>query len=156
MKISVTTSDFDLSTEVNALRARQPQIGAVVSFVGLVRDLNHTSKVIAMELEHYPAMTEAALRDIVTAAQQRWQIIDTTLIHRVGKLLPCDQIVLVAVASMHRHDAFSACEFMMDYLKTKAPFWKKEHTPDGAHWVDARESDDLAQQRWVMADPTPR
>ncbi|NOT18185.1 MAG: molybdopterin synthase catalytic subunit MoaE [Sulfuriferula sp.] len=149
MKILVTTADFDLTTEVNLLRENQPQIGAVVSFVGLVRDINHDCSVASMELEHYPAMTEKSLHGIVTEAQQRWHIIDVTIIHRVGKLSPCDQIVLVAVATMHRHDAFAACEFIMDYLKTRAPFWKKEHTPDGAHWVDARESDELAQQRWA-------
>ncbi|BBO99991.1 molybdopterin synthase catalytic subunit MoaE [Sulfuriferula nivalis] len=153
MKILVTTDDFDLTTEVNALRENQPQIGAVVSFVGLVRDINHDHSVSCMELEHYPAMTEKSLQEIITTAQQRWQIIDATIIHRVGKLSPCDQIVLVAIASMHRGDAFAACEFIMDYLKTRAPFWKKEHTPNGAHWVDARESDELAQQRWSKPAP---
>lgn len=149
MKIAVQSEDFDLSTEVAALRANQPQIGAVASFVGLVRDINDGSSVAAMSLEHYPAMTEKALRTIAAEAAQRWQIIDTTIIHRIGDLYPSDQIVLVAVASMHRHDAFAACEFIMDFLKTSAPFWKKELTPQGARWVDARETDENATQRWV-------
>ncbi len=149
MKISVQIEDFDLSREVAALRENQPQIGAVASFVGLVRDINDGSSVAAMSLEHYPAMTEKALREIVIEANQRWQLIDTTIIHRIGDLYPSDQIVLVAVASMHRHDAFAACEFIMDFLKTRAPFWKKELTPLGARWVDARETDESALQRWI-------
>lgn len=155
MKIAVQTEDFDLSSEVAELRANQPQIGAVASFVGLVRDINDGSSVAAMSLEHYPAMTEKALREIVTEAAQRWQVIDATIIHRIGDLYPSDQIVLVAVASMHRHDAFAACEFIMDYLKTRAPFWKKELTPQGARWVDARETDETATQRWSKPDATP-
>jgi molybdopterin synthase catalytic subunit len=149
MKISVQIEDFDLGREVAELRAHQPQIGAVASFVGLVRDINDGSAVAAMSLEHYPAMTEKALRDIAAEAAQRWQIIDATIIHRIGDLYPTDQIVLVAVASMHRHDAFAACEFIMDFLKTRAPFWKKEVTPQGARWVDARETDETATQRWT-------
>lgn len=149
MKIAVQHEDFDLSTEVAALRANQPQIGGIASFVGLVRDINDGSSVAAMSLEHYPAMTEKALRAIAAEAAHRWQIIDTTIIHRIGDLYPSDQIVLVAVASMHRHDAFAACEFIMDFLKTSAPFWKKELTPQGARWVDARETDEYATQRWV-------
>lgn len=149
MKISITEADFNLGTEVAELRANQSQIGAVASFVGLVRDINEGSTVTAMHLEHYPAMTEKALREIVTDAAQRWEIIDTTVIHRIGDLYPNDQIVLVAVAAMHRHDAFAACEFIMDFLKTRAPFWKKELTPDGARWVDARETDESATQRWI-------
>ncbi|MDR3391767.1 MAG: molybdopterin synthase catalytic subunit MoaE [Sulfuriferula sp.] len=149
MKISVQIEDFDLGREVTELRAHQPQIGAVASFVGLVRDINDGSTVAAMSLEHYPAMTEKALRDIAAEAAQRWQIIDATIIHRIGDLYPTDQIVLVAVASMHRHDAFAACEFIMDFLKTSAPFWKKELTPQGARWVDARETDETATQRWT-------
>ena len=155
MKIAVQIEDFDLSSEVAELRANQPQIGAVASFVGLVRDINDGSTVAAMSLEHYPAMTEKALREIVSEATQRWQIIDTTIIHRIGDLYPSDQIVLVAVASMHRHDAFAACEFIMDYLKTRAPFWKKELTPQGARWVDARETDETAIQRWTNSDASP-
>lgn len=150
MKISVQIEDFDLGNEVTALRANQPQIGAVASFVGLVRDINEGSTVAAMSLEHYPAMTEKALSEIVNQAAQRWQIIDSTVIHRIGELYPSDQIVLVAVASMHRHDAFAACEFIMDFLKTRAPFWKKELTPEGSRWVDARESDESVIQRWVQ------
>ncbi|ARU32109.1 molybdenum cofactor biosynthesis protein MoaE [Sulfuriferula sp. AH1] len=149
MKIAVQSEDFDLSTEVAAMRANQPQIGAIASFVGLVRDINDGSSVAAMSLEHYPAMTEKALRAIAAEAAQRWQIIDATIIHRIGDLYPSDQIVLVTVASMHRHDAFAACEFIMDFLKTSAPFWKKELTPQGARWVDARETDENATQRWV-------
>ncbi|WP_124950672.1 molybdopterin synthase catalytic subunit MoaE [Sulfuriferula thiophila] len=155
MKIAVQTEDFDLSSEVAELRANQPQIGAVASFVGLVRDINDGSSVAAMSLEHYPAMTEKALREIVAEATQRWQVIDATIIHRIGDLYPSDQIVLVAVASMHRHDAFATCEFIMDYLKTRAPFWKKELTPQGARWVDARETDETATQRWSKPDATP-
>ena len=149
MKISITEADFDLGTEVAELRASQSQIGAVASFVGLVRDINEGSTVTAMHLEHYPAMTEKALREIVTDAAQRWEIIDTTVIHRIGDLYPNDQIVLVAVAAMHRHNAFAACEYIMDFLKTRAPFWKKELTPLGARWVDARETDESATQRWL-------
>ena len=155
MKIAVQTEDFDLSSEVAELRANQPQIGAVASFVGLVRDINDGSSVAAMSLEHYPAMTEKALREIVAEATQRWQVIDATIIHRIGDLYPSDQIVLVAVASMHRHDAFAACEFIMDFLKTRAPFWKKEVTPQGARWVDARETDETATQRWTKSDAAP-
>lgn len=148
MTIRVQTDDFDLSAEVAALRAGQPQVGAVVAFVGTVRDMNDGAGVSEMELEHYPGMTEKALEDIVIQAKVRWPVFDALVIHRVGPLLPLDQIVLVAVTSAHRGDAFAACEFIMDYLKTAAPFWKKEQTPNGARWVDARVTDDEALARW--------
>jgi molybdopterin synthase catalytic subunit len=148
MTVLVQTEDFDLSTEVAKLRAQNPSIGAVVSFVGVVRDLNEGLDVQEMELEHYPGMTEKALQAIVEEASRRWSLMDCLVIHRVGALKPLDQIVLVAVATSHRGEAFAACEFMMDYLKTQAPFWKKEQTPQGARWVDAREADDLAVGKW--------
>ena len=148
MPVRVQTEDFDLSTEVAQLRANNPTIGAVACFVGTVRDLNDGSSVAGMELEHYPGMTEKALEAIVTQAQQRWPGIDVLVVHRVGKLAPLDQIVLVATTSKHRGDAFASCEFVMDYLKTEAPFWKKEETEHGARWVDARTSDDAALARW--------
>jgi len=150
MVVRVQTDDFDLNTEIRQLRENNPQIGAVVSFLGLVRDLNDGQNVSAMELEYYPVMTEKALQDIVAQANARWSVIDSLIIHRVGPLLPLDQIVLVAVASQHRGDAFAACEFIMDYLKTQAPFWKKEQTSTGARWVDARESDELARKKWQL------
>jgi molybdopterin synthase catalytic subunit len=148
MAIRVQTEDFDLSTEVVALRAAQPQVGAVVAFVGTVRDMNDGADVSLMELEHYPGMTEKALENIVAQAKARWPVFDATVIHRIGPLKPLDQIVLVAVTSAHRGDAFAACEFIMDYLKTEAPFWKKEQTPQGGRWVDARVVDDQALAKW--------
>ena len=140
MKVSVQREDFDLSAEVRAI-SRNTKTGAVASFVGLVRD-------VRMTLEHYPGMTESAIRKIVDEAAGRWQVMDCAVIHRYGDLEPNDQIVLVAVASSHRGDAFAACEFIMDYLKTQAPFWKKEHHAGGASWVDARSTDDQAAERW--------
>ncbi len=148
MHISVQTEDFDISNELKRLHGNNASIGAVVSFIGLVRDLGEQQELLAMELEHYPGMTEKSLLMIAEEAKQRWRLIDCLIIHRVGKLQAMDQIVLVAAASAHRGDAFAACEFMMDYLKTEAPFWKKETTPDGAHWVDARVSDDTAMAKW--------
>ncbi|WP_322046799.1 molybdenum cofactor biosynthesis protein MoaE [Paraburkholderia sp. J67] len=148
MPVRVQTEDFDLSTEVAQLRAHNPAIGAVACFVGTVRDLNDGSSVAGMELEHYPGMTEKALEGIVTEAQRRWPGIEVLIVHRVGKLAPLDQIVLVVTTSKHRGDAFASCEFVMDYLKTEAPFWKKEETEHGARWVDARTSDDAALARW--------
>jgi molybdopterin synthase catalytic subunit len=148
MTVRVQTEDFDLTTEVAALRAQNPKIGAVACFVGTVRDLNDGSAVEAMELEHYPGMTEKALEDIVVAARERWRGTDALIVHRVGKLYPLDQIVLVATTSAHRGDAFASCEFVMDYLKTQAPFWKKEKTESGERWVDARVTDDVALARW--------
>ncbi|MCA1978924.1 MAG: molybdopterin synthase catalytic subunit MoaE [Thiobacillus sp.] len=148
MKIAVQADAFDLNAEVEALRSGRLDVGAVASFVGYARDLNDGSAVRAMTLEHYPGMTEKALAAIGEDAARRWTLIDATIIHRVGRLLPGDPIVLVAVASRHRGDAFAACEFIMDYLKTQAPFWKKEETATGARWVEARSSDDAAAARW--------
>lgn len=146
--IRIQEADFDLTTEVTALRKDDPRVGAVVTFVGTVRDLNDGSQVKGMTLEHYPGMTEKSLEEIITQARGRWDIYKTLVIHRVGPLLPEDQIVLVAVTSAHRGEAFAACEFIMDYLKTAAPFWKKEETPEGARWVDARVTDDTAMAKW--------
>lgn len=148
MTVRVQTEDFDVGAEILALQRGNPKIGAIASFVGLVRDVNEGDAVSAMTLEHYPGMSEQALAAIVTQAKQRWDILDALVIHRVGVLKPADQIVLVAVSGAHRGDAFTACEFIMDYLKTRAPFWKKETTPTGARWVEARESDDQAAERW--------
>ena len=148
MSVRVQREDFDLGAEVAALRADNPQVGAVASFIGTVRDVSEGSAVSAMELEHYPGMTEKALAQIEAAARARWELLGVTVIHRVGPLLPLDQIVLVAVASKHRGNAFAACEFIMDYLKSEAPFWKKEETPEGARWVDARVTDEDALKRW--------
>ena len=146
--VRVQHEDFDLSAEVAALRAADPRVGAVVTFVGTVRDMNEGAKVAEMELEHYPGMTERALQDIVEQAKARWPLYNALVIHRVGPLQPMAQIVLVAVASAHRGEAFAACEFIIDYLKTEAPFWKKEQTPEGARWVDARVTDDVALSKW--------
>jgi molybdopterin synthase catalytic subunit len=148
MPIRVQTEDFDCSREIAQLRAADPGIGAVVSFLGAVRDINDGAAVTAMELEHYPGMTEKALEEIVSQAKRRWDIVDALVIHRVGPLRPLDQIVLVAVASAHRGDAFAACEFIIDYLKMDAPFWKKEQTAAGARWVDARVADATALTKW--------
>jgi len=146
--IRIQEADFDLSTEITNLRKGDLQVGAVVSFLGTVRDMNEGSEVYSMTLEHYPGMTEKALEAIVAEAKTRWDIGNTLIIHRVGPLKPEDQIVLVAVTSAHRAEAFAACEFMMDYLKTAAPFWKKEETAEGGRWVDARVTDDAAMARW--------
>lgn len=146
--IRIQTGDFDVSTELANIRNDNPRIGAVASFVGVVRDLNDGSNVSGMTLEHYPGMTEKALGDIAAEAASRWEVLGCTIIHRVGPLQPLDQIVMVMVASGHRGDAFAACEFIMDYLKTRAPFWKKESTPEGERWVEARDSDDSAAERW--------
>lgn len=144
-EISVQQADFDPGAEIAALSAGDDGAGAVASFVGLVR---HDGEVVAMTLEHYPGMTEAALAGIVAQARSRWELRRVRVIHRVGRLLPGGNIVFVGVASGHRGDAFAACEFIMDYLKTRAPFWKNEETPSGGRWVDARESDDRAAERW--------
>lgn len=148
-QVRVQAQDFDLGAEVAALRAQDPRVGAVVSFVGAVRDMNDGAAVSAMELEHYPGMTEQALERIVDQAQARWPLLGTLVIHRVGPLAPLEQIVLVACAAAHRGEAFAACEFIIDYLKTEAPFWKKEQTSAGARWVEARESDDTAKAKWA-------
>ena len=148
MPIRIQEKDFDISAEIAALRKGDPRVGAVASFLGTVRDMNDGSQVKEMALEHYPGMTEKALEEIASQAKARWDIYDTLVIHRIGPLLPEDQIVLVVVTSAHRGEAFAACEFIMDYLKTAAPFWKKENTAEGARWVDARVSDDIALERW--------
>lgn len=148
MRVSVQEDDFDVGAELAAIRRNRPQIGAVASFVGLVREVNEGAGVCEMTLEHYPGMTEKALEAIVGEAAQRWAVLDALVIHRVGRLLPTDQIVLVAVAGAHRSEAFAACQFIIDYLKTRAPFWKREITPTGARWVEARTADDLAAERW--------
>ena len=153
-RISIQTEDFDVSTELARLRAEDARVGAVCCFVGTVRDRSGGKNVEAMELEHYPGMTEKSIAAMIEETRRRFDVVGVRVIHRVGPLLPLDQIVLVAVTSAHRRDAFEACEFLMDYLKTQAPFWKKERTPEGAHWVDARESDDAALARWgVQAAP---
>ncbi len=149
MAVKVQTEDFDLTTEIAQLRANTPKVGAIVNFVGVVRDLNEGEQIAEMELEHYPGMTEKALEDIIAEARSRWDLFDTLVIHRVGPLKPLDQIVLVAVTSAHRGEAFAACEFIIDYLKTQAPFWKKEQTPQGSRWVDARVTDDEAMKKWA-------
>lgn len=148
MPIKIQEADFDISAEIAGLRKDDPRVGAVVTFLGTVRDMNDGSAVQGMTLEHYPGMTEKALQEILDQARARWDIYQTLVIHRVGPLLPEDQIVLVAVTSAHRGEAFAACEFIMDYLKTAAPFWKKEDTPDGTRWVDARVTDEAAMARW--------
>ena len=150
-RVRVQTEDFDLSTEVAALRAQDAGVGAVCAFVGTVRDRSEGSSISAMELEHYPGMTETAIEAMIDEAHRRFDIRAVRVIHRIGVLQPLDQIVLVAVTSAHRGESFQACEFLMDYLKTQAPFWKKESTPEGARWVDARVSDDAALARWGIS-----
>lgn len=147
-RVSIQTEDFDLSAEVARLRAGDAGVGAVAAFVGTVRDVSEGQGIQRMELEHYPGMTEKSIEAMIDEAEGRFRIRAARVIHRVGELMPGDQIVMVAVTSAHRGDAFQACEFLMDYLKTQAPFWKKEHTPEGARWVDARSSDDAALARW--------
>lgn len=149
--IRVQHEPFDAGLEQQALVAGRTDIGAVVSFTGLVRDFNERPEVEALSLEHYPGMTEASLAEIVEVAGQRWQLNAVTLIHRIGRLSPGDPIVLVVVASAHRRDAFEACEFVMDYLKTRAPFWKKEHTASGDYWVAERAQDHAAARRWEVS-----
>ncbi|MDI1361591.1 molybdopterin synthase catalytic subunit MoaE [Methylotenera sp.] len=148
MTVRTQTQDFDTGFELSQLRNARKDTGAVVSFIGQVRDLNEGGTVSQLTLEHYPGMTEKALEAIVSQAQSRWDIFDALVIHRVGILQPTDQIVLVAVSSAHRGEAFKACEFIMDYLKTEAPFWKKEVTSQGERWVDAKLTDDDARERW--------
>ena len=147
-RVSIQTEDFDLSAEVAALRQGNGGVGAVCSFIGTVRDRNAGDAVASMELEHYPGMTEKSIEAMLDEAFARFDILAARVVHRVGLLQPLDQIVLVAVASAHRGESFAACEFLMDYLKTQAPFWKKEATPEGARWVDARVADDAALARW--------
>jgi molybdopterin synthase catalytic subunit len=150
MTVRIQTEDFDLAHESKQLRADNGKVGGIVTFVGTVRDLNEGASVSEMELEHYPGMTEQSIEAIIVKAKERWPVYDALVIHRVGPLKPLDQIVLVAVTSAHRGEAFAACEFIIDYLKTEAPFWKKEQTPEGARWVDARVSDDVALKKWEM------
>jgi molybdopterin synthase catalytic subunit len=150
MTVRVQTEDFDISAEIAALRRGNLRTGAVASFIGVVRDINDGDRVSEMTLEHYPGMTEKAIEDIIVQARGRWNVLDALVIHRIGTLKPLDQIVLVIVSSEHRGDAFAACEFIMDYLKTRAPFWKKEQTGAGARWVDARATDDIAAERWRL------
>ena len=148
MTVRIQREDFDAGAEIARLRGDDPRIGAVASFVGVARDRNDGTAVSALTLEHYPGMTEKAIGAIVTRAKARWAVFEILVIHRIGELKPLEQIVLVVVTSSHRGNAFAACEFVMDYLKTEAPFWKKEATPEGERWVDARESDDAARSRW--------
>ena len=160
-RVSIQTGDFNLADEVAAMRLTDSRVGAVCSFIGTVRDRNDGSPVSSMELEHYPGMTERSIETMIDAAQARFDICGVRVVHRVGLLKPLDQIVLVIVTSAHRGESFQACEFLMDYLKTQAPFWKKEQTPHGACWVDARVSDDAALARWgldlpAQADSPPR
>ncbi len=155
-RVRIQTQDFDLSGELAALRAGDARVGAVCSFVGTVRDTRAITgaahdQIEAMELEHYPGMTEKAIEAMIDEAHRRFDFYEALVIHRIGRLQPCDQIVLVAVTSAHRGESFQACEFLMDYLKTQAPFWKKEQTPQGAQWVDARVRDDAALARWGIA-----
>jgi len=150
MSVRIHEQDFDVSAELAQMRNGNPKIGAIASFVGVVRDINEGDSVATMTLEHYPGMTEKSITEIIDQARGRWEVLDALVIHRVGTLKPTDQIVLVIVASTHRGDAFAACEFIMDYLKTQAPFWKKEITPKGARWVDARVVDDKAAERWKV------
>jgi molybdopterin synthase catalytic subunit len=152
-RVSIQTQDFDVSTELAALRAQDGRVGAVCCFVGTVRDRSKEDTVASMELEHYPGMTEKSIEAMVHEAFRRFDLFGARVIHRVGLLAPHDQIVLVAVTAAHRGESFQACEFLMDYLKTQAPFWKKEQTPQGARWVDARVSDDEALARWGIAAP---
>lgn len=151
MTVKVQAEDFDVGREIAALTRGNLAIGAVASFVGTVRGANDGAGVTAMTLEYYPGMTEASLEEIVAQARRRWDIIDALVVHRYGRLQPGEQIVLVVVAGEHRGEAFAACEFIMDFLKTEAPFWKKEETPQGSRWVDAREADDHAAGRWKNA-----
>jgi len=148
MPVRIQHQDFDISTEIAALRAARRDVGAVASFVGIVRDVNEGASVAGMTLEHYPGMTERSIQSIIDEAKSRWTIFEALVIHRIGELRPQDQIVLVIVTGLHRGDAFAACEFIMDYLKTQAPFWKKEQTLQGDRWVEARASDDSAAARW--------
>ena len=147
-RVSIQTGDFNLAQEIEQLRANDKRVGAVCSFIGTVRDRNDGLNVSSMELEHYPGMTEKAIAAMIDEAMLRFDIFGARVIHRVGLLQPLDQVVMVAVTSAHRGESFQACEFLMDYLKTQAPFWKKEQTPEGARWVDAWVSDDAALAKW--------
>ena len=148
MPVRVQTQEFDAGAEIASLRRGNPKVGAIASFIGVCRDANDGDRVTSMTLEHYPGMTEKALEKIASEARQRWEVMDILIIHRVGELKPTEQIVLVVVTGAHRGEAFAACEFIMDYLKTRAPFWKKEQTPENSRWVEARAADDAAAGRW--------
>jgi molybdopterin synthase catalytic subunit len=148
MAVRVQAEDFDAGAEIALLRARDRGVGAIAAFIGTVRDSNDDATITGLTLEHYPGMTEAALQDIVDEAKSRFDIRDVLVVHRIGALTPGDQIVLVVVSSAHRGMAFDACAFVMDLLKTRAPFWKKERLPDAERWVEARASDDEAAARW--------
>jgi molybdopterin synthase catalytic subunit len=150
MPVRIQSEDFDAGREIAALRQGNSEVGAIASFIGVVRDISDGNRVAEMTLEHYPGMTEKSIAAIIDQANARWRIFDALVVHRVGLLKPLDQIVLVVVTSAHRGDAFAACEFIMDYLKTRAPFWKKEQTQQGEHWVEARASDDIAAERWRL------
>ena len=152
-RVSIQAADFDLQQEIAALRAGDPRVGAICSFIGTVRDRNDGTDVASMELEHYPGMTEKAIEAMIDAAHARFDILGARVVHRVGLLQPLDQIMMVAVVSAHRGQSFQACEFLMDFLKTQAPFWKNERTPEGARWVDARVADDAALARWGIDAP---
>jgi molybdopterin synthase catalytic subunit len=150
MTVRIQAEDFDVGVEITQLRRNNAKIGAIASFVGVVRNINDGDEISEMVLEHYPGMTEKSIEDIVSQARGRWKVFDALVVHRVGTLKPADQIVLVVVTSSHRGDAFAACEFIMDYLKTRAPFWKKEQTGAGSRWVEARGTDDIAAERWRL------
>ena len=151
-RVSIQMQDFNLAVEVDALRKNDKRVGAVCSFIGTVRDRNDGLNVSSMELEHYPGMTEKAVEAMIDEAFKRFDIFGARVVHRVGLLQPLDQVVMVTVTSAHRAESFKACEFLMDYLKTQAPFWKKEQTPDGARWVDARVADDAALAKWGIQE----
>ncbi|MCA3070835.1 MAG: molybdopterin synthase catalytic subunit MoaE [Rhodocyclaceae bacterium] len=153
MPVRVQAEDFDISSEIRALRAGRSDVGAVASFIGVMRDFNEGSGVTELTLEHYPGMTEKSLQQIVDEAHGRWRLQDALVVHRVGRMRPADQIVLVIALSAHREEALAACAFIMDYLKTRAPFWKKERTAAGERWVESRASDDAAAGRWLPGDP---
>lgn len=150
MPVRIQCEDFDAGREIAALRRDNPGVGAIASFIGVVRDINGVERVAEMALEHYPGMTEKSIAEIIDQAKSRWSVFDALVVHRVGRLKPLDQIVLVVVTGAHRGDAFAACEFIMDFLKTRAPFWKKEQTLEGERWVEARASDDIAAERWRL------
>jgi molybdopterin synthase catalytic subunit len=150
MTVRIQTEDLDAGAEIVALRRGNAKVGAVASFIGIVRDVNEGDAVKELALEHYPGMTEKAIEEIIGQARARWDVYEALVIHRVGTLRPSDQIVLVVVTGAHRGEAFAACEYIMDYLKTRAPFWKKEKTGKGARWVEARATDDIAAERWRL------
>lgn len=154
VSISIQAEDFDLAAELAALRAGSAKVGALVNFVGLVRDFSGAEKIESIYLEHYPGMSEKALGKIIAEANARWRLLGVRVIHRVGMLLPCEQIVLVATAAEHRSDAFAACEFIIDYLKTTAPFWKREQTPQGTAWLNTKDSDVQRMERWHNGETT--